>query len=179
MIKYMKICKHCGKEFLPHKKARHSYCSDYCRFWDNVDIRKPDECWQWRMHKIYTGYGYFTLKNRPIRTNRISWIFSYGDIPDGLFVLHHCDNPSCCNPNHLFLGTQMDNMHDMISKGHKVVKTGSSNFHAKLSEDDILNIRTMYSNGIYQKDIAKQFGICQQSVSLIVNRINWKHITPS
>jgi len=86
-------------------------------FWKKVDkTSHPNNCWIWIAAKDGRGYGFFTYHGKQIRSHRVSWIFKYGDIPDNLHVLHHCDNPSCVNPDHLFLGTRKDNMQDMIRK---------------------------------------------------------------
>jgi len=86
-------------------------------FWSKVDIRGKDECWNWTAGKLPTGYGLFYRKGHSKFTHRIAWEFVNGIIPDGMLVCHHCDNPACCNPAHLFLGTDFDNMSDMIKKG--------------------------------------------------------------
>lgn len=83
------------------------------KFWKKVDRRGPDECWKWTGAINQAGYGAFGNNH----AHRTSYEITYGPIPDGLFILHKCDNPPCVNPNHLFVGTHQDNMRDMISKG--------------------------------------------------------------
>lgn len=85
------------------------------RFWSKV--RKGDGCWEWTAWINSNGYGEFTKDHKNLKASRVSWILTYGPIPDGLFVCHHCDNPPCVRPDHLFLGTPLDNMRDMIAKG--------------------------------------------------------------
>lgn len=87
------------------------------RFWAKVDRRGPDECWEWRAGKNRTGYGLFGVDKGSKLSHRIALRFSGVDVPDGMFVCHRCDNPPCCNPAHLFLGTQFDNMRDCSAKG--------------------------------------------------------------
>lgn len=93
------------------------------RFWRKVAKGKPDECWEWQGHRERGGYGtvaFRKAKNQPYQklAHRVAWELSNtADIPDGMFVCHTCDNPPCCNPNHLWLGTQADNNRDMIQKG--------------------------------------------------------------
>jgi hypothetical protein len=89
------------------------------RFWDKVDRSGgPDACWPWTAFRYASGYGQFGVAGvAPIRANRYAWMAVHGRIPDGLWVLHHCDNPPCCNPAHLFLGTAQDNVDDMVAKG--------------------------------------------------------------
>ncbi len=89
------------------------------RFWPKVDRRGPDECWEWKAARQAEGYGkmFTTNRCRPERAHRVSWVLHHGPIPDGMFVLHRCDNPPCVNPAHLFLGTNLDNIEDMGRKG--------------------------------------------------------------
>lgn len=82
-------------------------------FWSRVDVRGPDECWPWMNAKTPNGYGTVYFGGRMVGAHRVSWELTHGPIPDGLFVLHHCDNPPCCNPAHLFTGTHTDNVRDM------------------------------------------------------------------
>lgn len=90
------------------------------RFWLHVD--KSGDCWLWTGATDHNGYGkvdYRTPLRRTLGAHRISWMLRYGDIPNGLKVLHKCDNPKCVNPDHLFLGTHQDNMDDMVAKGRQ------------------------------------------------------------
>jgi hypothetical protein len=86
------------------------------RFWSKVAIKGADECWEWKASRYPGGYGKFSIKDRYQQAHRLAWRLSNGEIPSGQNILHKCDNPPCVNPNHLFLGTQTDNMHDMMAK---------------------------------------------------------------
>ena len=86
------------------------------RFWEKVQ-KKSGGCWTWLGAKNNQGYGNFNVGGKFERAHRIAYCLSIGEVPAGLFVLHHCDNPSCVNPKHLFLGTQKDNMQDCLKKG--------------------------------------------------------------
>ena len=87
------------------------------RFWDNVEVKQSDECWIWKASCDKRGYGQFNIAKKMKRSHRIAWKLTFGEIPKELYVCHKCDNPPCCNPNHLFLGTQKDNIADMLRKG--------------------------------------------------------------
>lgn len=105
-------CLRCATDFVS-KSARHLFCSEVCAFWAKVDRRGPDECWEWTTGRERYGYGHSVLGT----ASRVAWELTNGPIPDGQRVLHSCDNPPCCNPRHLFLGTQLDNVRDMMAKG--------------------------------------------------------------
>lgn len=106
---------------------------DIERFWGKVDKNKSTtfyngtRCWEWVGRHLAKGYGQMDIGSGGEQAHRVSWVTAYGEIPDGLWVLHHCDNRSCVSPSHLFLGTHQDNMDDMAMKGRKVVATGDKN----------------------------------------------------
>jgi len=143
------------------------------RFWAKVDKRGPDECWEWRGAKRQ-GYGAISKGahgNGVLDAHRVSWKLANGSIPAGKFVCHHCDNRSCVNPSHLFLGTQADNMHDMIKKGRST--HGERHKGAKLTEQDVHEIRQMLSRGIPVSVIAKKYGVARSTISRISTGETW------
>lgn len=148
------------------------------RFWEKVDRRGPDDCWEWTASRAQ-GYGQLGRgpgTRVPIKASRASWEIHFGQIPEGLFVCHKCDNRGCVNPGHLFLGTPKENTQDMIRKGRKGVNpdySGSNNPNAKLSPSDIAAIRKSKKK---QVDIAAEFGIVQSYVSKIRLRGTWNHL---
>jgi hypothetical protein len=87
------------------------------QFWERVDVRGGNECWEWKRGKKGGGYGNARWKGHDAYAHRVVWELTNGLIPDGLLVLHACDNPPCCNPSHLFLGTAKDNILDAMRKG--------------------------------------------------------------
>lgn len=115
-------CSFCGKSFQP-TTSRNKHCSPECRFSGIAFVKTESGCWEWPMSlNVDSGYGQFFVRpgGMPITSHRMAWITFRGPIPSGLHVLHRCDNRKCCNPDHLWLGTNTDNVHDMISKGRAV-----------------------------------------------------------
>lgn len=146
------------------------------RFWSKVDVRSATECWEWKASRTKKGYGSFGFVNGTEYAHRVSWILTFGDVPDGLFVCHRCDNRSCVNPNHLFLGTAKDNSEDMVNKGRSIVN--EKNPMSKLKEDDVKQIRAILSSSDRpsHREIAKMFGVSSATVSLIGSNTIWKGV---
>lgn len=151
---------------------------DFYNFWSKVDIKdNTKECWNWLCHTNW-GYGQFHLStiNKPIRSSRIAYILSKGAIPDKKIVMHNCNNPTCCNPNHLILGDQSENMQYMIECGRADRKGENSPF-AELTEDQVREIHNIYKeNEFTQKEIGGMFGVDQGCISLILNGKRWCNI---
>jgi len=136
-----KPCPHCGSEFTP-RSNRQKFCSEPCSFLGRVKRGIIDECWPWTAGTFRNGYGQFIRSNGShITASRFAWIFAHGEIPDSICVLHKCDNPVCCNPDHLFLGTRGDNNRDAISKGRWNPPRGESHGRSIINEDLVLKIR--------------------------------------
>jgi hypothetical protein len=141
------------------------------RLWGRSE-HKPSGCIVFTGSTNAGGHGQIHYNGRNRRTHTVSWELSNGPIPDGMQVNHHCDNPPCINPEHLYLGTQSQNMADMNARGRNVL--GSQTGTAKLTELDALAI--FHAPGTH-KDIARMYGVCRQTVGLIKNRINWAWLT--
>jgi HNH endonuclease len=101
--------------------------ADVLRFHSKIRRETSDGCWEWMGTRFDSGYGAFHLKGKLRRAHRVMWEWSNGSTPDGVFVCHHCDNPACVNPVHLFLGTPQDNMTDKVNKGRLVASPGQRN----------------------------------------------------
>ena len=147
------------------------------RFWSKVCVGKEDECWNWKASSRSSGYGSFKYSGKVIDSHRMTWFIINGEFPN-MFVLHMCDNKLCCNPNHLFLGTHVDNMKDMVSKGRSASGEKSGVFlYSKLKKKDVLEIRSKYLTGNYSyKELGKMFGVDKTQIGGIVRRKHWKHI---
>jgi hypothetical protein len=148
------------------------------RFWEKVDIRGPDDCWNWLAGINQSGYGLFGLTNKSERAHRVAWMLTNGDIPGGLYICHHCDNRLCCNPAHCFLGTHDDNMKDMVQKGraNHLGFPGSYNGRARLTEKQVLEIRDIRQKGMILTEIAKLYKVGFSTIENICLRKTWIHI---
>lgn len=153
----------------------HYTAKDVERFWAKVDKSGgEDACWIWQGG--FTGkYGCFWINGKNKYAHRIAWGITFGEIPDGLFACHHCDNPACVNPNHLFIGTALENMQDRDKKGRHVPHKGTDNGNSKLTWDQVREIRRIYrEEHVSLTQLGKRYSICIPHIWAIVNNINWK-----
>jgi len=154
--------------------------ADKKRFWDKIDKNGPitnrkDRCWLWTASTVGGGYGGFHLDGSTIGAHKISYEIHYGCIPKKKLVLHSCDNPPCVRPEHLFCGTQKDNMHDMIKKGRANFVRGQEHGSSKLSYTDVEEIRKIYAGrNISMRSIAIRFRISASQICEIVNGNAWR-----
>jgi hypothetical protein len=149
------------------------------RFWEKVDT--SGDCWTWTGAKSPLGYGYFNAgDNDIVFAHRWAWAFERGLIPNRLFVCHHCDNPTCVRVDHLFLGTNTDNVRDMIAKG-RGRKTGFARGEsintAKLTEHGVRLIRERHAAGESIRSLAREHGVNWYAIQAVVRRKTWKHVT--
>lgn len=193
---FTKICQFCGVSFeyrAANEAVKRLFCSVACigankkkvtfetfpdRFWPRVD-KTPGhgpngDCWIWVGKMNDHGYGIARLGNKSTGAHRAIFMFLNGELPSNIFVCHHCDNPACVNPAHLFAGTIKDNVQDAVMKGR--IKKGSANVASKLNEEQVLEIRRRYSEGERQVDLAKEFGINTTTVFNLIVRKTWTHI---
>lgn len=141
-------------------------------FWDNVDT--SGNCWIWKLAKDREGYGFFWWKNKQIRAHRFVAQEILGWEIKGLQVCHECDNPSCVNPDHLFLGTHTTNMEDCVKKGRQ--QKGERCHTAKLKEEDVREVRARLANGDPPSRIAKEKGVTKSCIQHIGWGKTWKHV---
>jgi hypothetical protein len=137
-------------------------------------VNRSDGCWVWTAETNRHGYGMFYTKKSPMLAHRFSYEREFGQIPDGMDVCHICDNPACVRPSHLFAGTAKENAADSVAKGR--AQKGSRNGRAKLTEEQVLEMRAMRKSGALLYEIADTFGVRRSHVSEIVRGIVWKHI---
>lgn len=133
-----------------------------------------NECWLWKASITKWGYGQLNWKRKVYRAHRLSYEFYKGEIAEGLFVCHRCDNRLCINPNHLFLGTADDNAKDMVSKNRSA--KGEHHSHAKLKGKDVIDIRKMLKSGLSNGEIAIKFNVKPGTIKDIKNGRNWSHV---
>lgn len=148
------------------------------RFWNKVAITAQENlCWLWTGSTRRRGYGVFNFK-RPLNlmATRVAYFLHYKVDPLDKLVLHKCDNPKCCNPTHLFLGTTQDNTADMDEKGRRNSKVGEAHWKVKVTAEMVKDIRSMAAAGESQKNLSVMYGIDASNISLIVSRKTWKHI---
>jgi hypothetical protein len=145
----------------------------YERFWEKVDIRGPDDCWEWAAAKQRAGYGRFLVNKKVHNAHRVAWAIAHGYIPQGMLVCHTCDNPGCVNQEHLFLGTDADNAADKVQKGRQ--SKGEDLPQSILTEKDVIEIRSLIGV-LPQYVIAERFDCSKATVSEIKTRKRWMHI---
>jgi hypothetical protein len=191
--------------FLIEEKAKQKrQLSILARYWSNVKVAEPDECWPWKASFRRDGYGQMMVNYRKYGTHRLAWLLAKGTIPEGLFVCHKCDNKACCNPNHLFLGTQEDNFNDMVQKGRQArgeslgnriranaprgdrnglrlhpesVPRGELSGTHKLKEWQVLEIRRVYKQkSSTMQTLADKYEVSITEVFRIIHRRRWCHI---
>ncbi len=200
-MKVSRVCKICGgsfKKYLSQLKEN-STCSNPCRFewlkslakripieqrfWNFVE--KTDGCWLWKGAVNKGGYGLFgyewnseTRRGKQTSANRIAWILTYGPIGKEIKVCHSCDNPSCVRPDHLWIGTQKENIQDMIQKKREVrnPRRGEKHRSAKLTEHQVRTIRSSFQRGVSQSQLAREYSVVNQCINAIVHRKTWSHI---
>lgn len=161
------------------------------RFWRRVPKGNLDACWEWDGSRLAAGYGQFGLtRSRPVLAHRMAWELTHGPIPEGMHVLHRCDNPPCCNPTHLFLGSNSDNIADRVAKGRSPVgrehwssrngdrvARGERAGGAKLTQGKVDAIRQLRAQGVTQRELAERFGVSRATIYLIQEGKRWNSST--
>lgn len=148
------------------------------RFWEKVDTSAgPDDCWVWTAATC-RGYGMIgeSGSRKTVRAHVASWKLANGSVPKGMHVCHTCDNRSCVNPKHLFIGSRLDNIADAVAK--KRHTHGERQWLAKLTEDDVRVIRKLGQMSVSRARIASKFGMSRSAIQQVLHRDTWKHVVP-
>lgn len=194
---FILTCSHCGSSYTvkgQHPARTRKYCSNKCvgaaseasrtlaeRVWAKVD--QSGHCWTWTGKKR-TGYGRIYRHGRWEPATHAVWEVVHGTpVPPGMIICHHCDNPPCVRPDHLFLGTHADNVADRDRKHRRATpprmldQNGSKNLTAKLTDDQVREIRTKYATGNFRQiDLGREYGVSKSLIGLIYHRKCWTHI---
>jgi hypothetical protein len=149
-------------------------------FW--AKVKKGNGCWEWQGASNSTGYGTVAWHGRVYTAHRVAaWLSGLVDAPSApknkrepKHVLHRCDNRKCCNPEHFFLGSYSDNQKDAYLKNRRQQPKGEKHTNAKLTNKQVLEIRRRYTQGEYQVPLAKEYGVSQRVVSLVVRKESYK-----
>lgn len=180
------VCGTCGTPFKT-SDPRRKFCSPPCayaylkrdmadRFWEKVDRSGgADSCWPWRAKRDKHGYGKFgTVGKHQTHASRVAWELTHGPLPHELHVCHACDNPPCCNPAHLFVGSRRDNMADAVQKGR--IGHGERMPQSLLTDTLVQDIRRRVAAGEVQLRIAEEFGVAPSTINNVVSRKTWRHV---
>lgn len=145
---------------------------DVERFWAKVDIRGPNECWEWTAGCFAAGYGAFRVGGATMAAHRLALAIDGRD-PGAMWALHSCDNRACVNPAHLRRGDRAENTTDAFSRNRRL----RGNRHdAKLTPRDVAQARLLWAGGHSQTSIARRFGVSQAAISAVVNGKTWRHV---
>lgn len=148
------------------------------RFFIKISKNQETNCWEWLGAKHKDGYGFFyNNEYKTVLAHRYSWLKYRGDIPEGMYVCHHCDNRKCVNPEHLFLGTQLDNVRDMYSKNRQHQNIGQEHPRAKLTNESVLFIRKARKEKLYKEtELADMFNVSVTTIHRVYHYGGWTHL---
>lgn len=180
----MRICAHCNVEFSCRRKLNTRWCSRACyittriippeaRFWSKVE--KTETCWNWISSKDPRGYGQFRISGKTIKAPRYAFFFAHGHWP--LNALHHCDNPSCVNPDHLYNGTHKDNMRDKTQRGRNNTPKGDACAASRLTSTQVAEMRAEYKSGVVgYSQLARKYQCSLSTVQRTIKGQTWRHL---
>jgi hypothetical protein len=148
-------------------------------FWSKVDKSTLSGCWEWVDYRR-NNYGMVFVDGKVLAAHRVSWILSRGSIPDGQGVLHHCDNPPCVNPSHLFLGTNGDNNRDRHAKGRSykiAIRYGEDSYSSKLTVAQVVQIKIALASGCGTSELGRLYGVNHMTIHAIKKGTAWVQVS--
>jgi hypothetical protein len=187
---FARTCLVCGKDYRARSTTSGSLCSHACRmknlqaltttplvdrFWGSV--QKGDGCWEWTGATFPGMYGklYVLELRKEVAVHRVSWEIHFGPIPEGMLVCHTCDNRLCVRPEHLFLGTNAENMADMVQKAR--ASRGEARPTARLTAENVVAIRTAYAaGGTSHRLLGEEYGVSETTIRAVISRAHWRHV---
>jgi hypothetical protein len=193
-----KACAQCNAMFRPAQSSI-TFCSRACyfthihssehqqaRFWSSVQKTGDSDDWLWTKRRNKSNYGVVAWEHEMRLAHRVSWEITYGHIPPGMGVLHHCDNPPCVRPDHLHLGDHAQNMREMYARGRKThfhapppPQRGEQNPSARLTASQVLELRDLRATeGLSYAELGRRFGIGAEHAGRIVRGLKWRHLLP-
>ncbi len=154
---------------------------DKKRFYAKVTQGGPDDCWNWAAGRNSKGYGKFQLNKKTYYAHRVAYFLATGKRPGDRCIIHSCDNPGCCNPAHLRLGTHADNVRDRVERGRGGDQSGENNPAVKLTEKEVLEILNQLKRPYrgQLRDLAKKYQVASQTIYSIKAKQSWTHLQPS
>ncbi len=186
------ICKVCGKSFFAResqiKIGTGKCCSPKCRgayvnkptpvedrIMKFISVKEIDECWEFNGFRNSDGYGRIGIRgSKTDSAHRVMYKLHKGEIPEGMVVMHACDNPPCCNPSHLKLGSQQENIEDMVAKKRLVNKFGEDSHLSKLTKEQVKEIISKYTGAKGEKaKLAREYNVCQTTINNILTGKSW------
>lgn len=161
------------KEGAPSPRRRRTVAE---RFWSHVDKGSPNGCWLWKLKLHSQGYGQFKIGDSVHKAHRIAYELTFGSPPEGEGVIRSCRNNACVNPEHMFAGDSHDRMTIVVKAGRNNPAVGERNRHAKVTAEEVLQIRAAVESGKTHRAVATDFDLHPSTVTDIVNRKIWKHV---
>lgn len=173
------------------RKGRNGKCGVTAEMRFLAKIQKTDSCWIWKASFVNSGYGQFWYNGKKITAHKFAYTFYKGPVPDEIDVCHTCDNKKCANPDHLFLGTTVENLTDMKRKGRsakginngvykhpEIIRRGENHGGSKTNNGQVIEIRNFYDTGIIHNicELARKFNLGQTTIRHIVKRDTWKTV---
>lgn len=178
---FSKRCRYCSTPFIS-SASKQTHCSPHCTLRSRLTSLRADKdiCWEWPGARNVGSYGVIRVDGRFCLTHRLAYEAFVGPIVDSLYVCHSCDNPPCCNPRHLLLGTHQDNMDDMTKRGRRAPlprPIGIFHHRARLTPIAVKCIRKQVATGQSMRSLSRQFDVSPETIRKVVRLVTWTHVS--